>query len=83
MKHKHLTLSDRIEIELGITKGSSFRMIASSIEKDSSTVSKEKKHLVVKQLDKHKKLPPCEHLNKPPYCCNNCPFNRNKSGHCK
>lgn len=32
MKHKHLTLSDRIEIELGITKGSSFRMIASSKE---------------------------------------------------
>jgi len=23
-KHKHLTLSDRIEIELGITQGSSF-----------------------------------------------------------
>ena len=61
MKHKHLTLSDRIEIELGITQGSSFRKIASIIEKDPSTVSKEiKKHLVVKQLDKHEKLSPCE-----------------------
>ena len=50
MKHKHLTLSDRIEIELGITQGSSFRMIASIIEKDPSTISKEiKKHLIVKQ----------------------------------
>ena len=27
MKHKHLTLSDRIEIELGVTQGSSFREI--------------------------------------------------------
>ena len=61
MKHKHLTLSDRIEIELGITQGSSFRKIASIIEKDPSTVSKEiKKHLVVKQLDKHEKLSRCE-----------------------
>ena len=34
MKHKHLTLSDRIEIELGITQGFSFRKIASIIEKD-------------------------------------------------
>lgn len=41
MKHKHLTLSDRIKIELGITQGSSFRMIASIIENDPSTISKE------------------------------------------
>ena len=41
MKHKHLTLSDRIEIELGITQGFSFRKIASIIEKDPSTISKE------------------------------------------
>jgi len=45
MKHKHLTLSDRIEIELGITQGFSFRKIASIIEKDPSTVSKEIKKL--------------------------------------
>ena len=52
MKHKHLTLSDCIEIELGITQGYSFRKIASIIEKDPSTVSKEiKKHLIVKQPD--------------------------------
>ena len=84
MKHKHLTLSDRIEIELGITQGFSFRKIASIIEKDPSTVSKEiKKHLIVKQPDEHEKLSPCERLNKPPYCCNNCPFKRSKCGHCK
>ena len=64
MKHKHLTLSDRIEIELGITQGFSFRKIASIIEKDPSTVSKEiKKHLIVKQPDEHEKLSPCERLN--------------------
>ncbi len=64
MKHKHLTLSDRIEIELGITQGSSFREISAKIEKDPSTVSKEiRKHLVIKQLDEHKKLPPCDRLN--------------------
>jgi len=45
MKHKHLTLSDRIEIELGITQGFSFRKIASIIEKNPSTVSKEIKNL--------------------------------------
>ncbi|WP_455490339.1 IS30 family transposase [Granulicatella sp.] len=84
MKHKHLTLSDRIEIESGITQGFSFREIAAKIEKDPSTVSKEiRKHLVTKQIDEHKKLPPCERLNKPPYCCNNCPYKRNKCGHCK
>ena len=45
MKHKHLTLSDRIEIELGIAQSFSFREIAANIEKDPSTVSKEiRKH---------------------------------------
>ena len=84
MKHKHLTLSDCIEIELGITQGFSFRKIASIIEKDPSTVSKEiKKHLIVKQPDEHEKLSPCKRLNKPPYCCNNCPFKRSKCGHYK
>lgn len=84
MKHKHLTLSDRIEIEFGIVQGFSFREIAAKIEKDPSTVSKEiRKHLVVKQQNEHEKLPPCDRLNKPPYCCNNCPFKGNKCGHCK
>lgn len=38
MKHKHLTLSDHIEIELDIVQGSSFREIVAIIEKDPSTV---------------------------------------------
>ena len=84
MKHKHLTLSDCFEIELSIRQGSSFREIVAKIEKDTSTVSKKiRKHLVIKQLDERKKLPPCDCLNKPPYCCNNCPFKRSKCGHYK
>ena len=72
MKHKHLTLSDCFEIELSIRQGSSFREIVAKIEKDTSTVSKKiRKHLVIKQLDERKKLPPCDCLNKLPYCCNN------------
>lgn len=39
MKHKHLTLSNLIEIELGFAQGSSFREIAIKTEKDSSTFS--------------------------------------------
>lgn len=38
MKHKHLTLSDHIEIELDIVQGSSFREIVAIIEKYPSTV---------------------------------------------
>ena len=78
MKHKHLTLSDCIEIELGITQGFSFRKIASIIEKDPSTVSKEiKKHLIVKQPDEHEKLSPCERFLRNTNICdtNQCQYN--------
>lgn len=44
-KHKHLTLSQRIEIEKGLGCGKSFSQIAKEIHKDPSTVSKEvRKH---------------------------------------
>ena len=56
MKHKHLTLSDRIEIELGITQGFSFRKIASIIEKDPSTVSKEINDIVSEGIHKGQHL---------------------------
>lgn len=38
---KHLTLSDRINIEKGILEGKSFRQIAKELNKDPSTISKE------------------------------------------
>lgn len=40
-KNKHLTLELRNRIELGLNKGHSFKAIASNIEKDCTTVSKE------------------------------------------
>lgn len=41
--HKHLTLSDRINIEKGLLEGKSFRQIAKGLNKDPSTISKEVK----------------------------------------
>jgi len=44
-KHKHLTLSQRIEIEKGLGMSKSFTQIATEIGKDPSTISKEvRKH---------------------------------------
>ena len=40
MKHKHLDSYNCIEIESGILQYSSFRMIATKIKKDTSTVLK-------------------------------------------
>ena len=49
-KHKHLTLSDRIIIERGLTEKASFRSIAKELGKDPSTISKEiKNHVQFKQ----------------------------------
>lgn len=43
--NKHLNISERIEIEKGLSEGKSFREIASIINKDPSTISKEiRKH---------------------------------------
>ena len=39
--HKHLTQSDRIEIEKGLGNRESFRTIAKKLGKDPSTISKE------------------------------------------
>ncbi len=40
-KHKHLTSTDRAEIQDGLYRLKSFKKIAKSIDKDPSTVSKE------------------------------------------
>lgn len=43
---KHLTLSDRIQIETGLEKGMNFTQIAKLLHKDSSTIPKEiRRHL--------------------------------------
>ena len=47
---KHLTLSDRINIEKGLNNGDSFAAIARVVNKDSTTISKEvRKHSKVKE----------------------------------
>ena len=38
-KHKHLTLSDRNDIQLGLERGETFKAIGQSILKDPTTVS--------------------------------------------
>lgn len=59
-KHKHLTLSERIEIEKALRDGASFKEIGTVIGKDATTVSKEVRgHLVVKEGGS--KFNPCKH----------------------
>ena len=43
IKQKHLTLSDRNDIQLGLEHGETFKAIGQSILKDPTTVSKEVK----------------------------------------
>ena len=40
-KYKHMTLNDRIEIQVCLNTGITFKTIAQRIEKDQTTVSKE------------------------------------------
>ena len=42
-KHKHLTLSDRNDIQLGLEHDETFKTIGQFILKDPTTVSKERK----------------------------------------
>lgn len=61
--HKHLTLSNRIAIEQGLNAGQTFAEIASSIEKDPTTVSKEiRKHRTIKPHTWKARRPSCVHL---------------------
>lgn len=62
-KQKHLTLSQRIEIEQGLNSNKSFAEIARIIHKDASTISKEVRlHARQKERpDSGYTNPPCEH----------------------
>ena len=81
LKHKHLTLEDRIEIEKCLGHGMTFKAIAARISKDQTTVSKEvKKHLTFtpcKVIHRDKNgaeipAPVCPKLLKTPFVCNPC-----------
>lgn len=59
---KHLTLSDRIFIEQCLNEGKTFSAIASRINKDPSTISKEiRKHKTVKLHKSQNRKPRCIH----------------------
>ena len=78
-KHKHLTLSDRNDIQLGLERGETFKAIGQSILKDPTTVSKEvKRNRQVRESTCHNL--PCPLLDKAPFVCNGCPKRRQNCG---
>ena len=81
-KHKHLTLSDRNNIQLGIERGETFKAIGQSILKDPTTVSKEVKRNRQIRESTCDKLP-CPLLDKAPFVCNRCSKRRQNCGYKK
>ena len=78
-KHKHLTLSDRNDIQLGLERGETFKAIEQLILKDPTTVSKEvKRNRQVR--DSTSNNLPCPLLDKAPFVCNGCPKRRQNCG---
>lgn len=79
MSKKHLTLSQRIEIESKLNDNFSFRKIGLSIGKPHTTVSREvlNRRKLVKGNHFNMKSMECEKLETPPFVCNGCP-NKNK-----
>ena len=81
-KHKHLTLSDRNDIQLGLERGETFKAIGQSILKDPTTVSKEvKRNRQIRESTCHNL--PCPLLDKAPFVCNVCPKRRQNCGYKK
>ena len=81
-KHKHLTLSDRNDIQLGLERGETFKAIGRSILKDPTTVSKEVKRNRQVRESTCDNLP-CPLLDKAPFVCNGCPKRRQNCGYKK
>ena len=81
-KHKHLTLSDRNDIQLGLERDETFKAIGQLILKDPTTVSKEvKRNRQVRESTCHNL--PCPLLDKAPFVCNGCPKRRQNCGYKK
>ncbi|HHG7722858.1 TPA: IS30 family transposase [Streptococcus pneumoniae] len=81
-KHKHLTLSERNDIQLGLERGETFKAIGQSILKDTTTVSKEVKRNKQVRESTCDNLP-CPLLDKAPFVCNGCPKRRQNCGYKK
>ena len=82
IKQKHLTLSDRNDIQLGLERGETFKAIGQSILKDPTTVSKEVKRNRQIRKSTCDNLP-CPLLNKATFVCNGCPKRRQNCGYKK
>lgn len=73
MKNKHMTLEDRVEIQECLSKGMTFKAIASRIGKDPTTVSKEVKLHAKEYSNSFTKTDKsCPKLLKAPFVCNGC-----------
>ncbi|MGT2865851.1 IS30 family transposase [Streptococcus fryi] len=81
-KYKHLTLSDRNDIQLGLERGETFKAIGKTILKDPTTVSKEVKRNRQVRTSTSDGLP-CPLLDKAPFVCNGCPKRRQNCGYKK
>ena len=75
IKHKHLILSDRNDIQLDLERGETFKSIGQFILKDPTTVSKEVKRNRQVRVSTYDNLP-CSLLDKAPFVCNGCPKRR-------
>ena len=81
-KHKHLTLSDRHDIQLGLERSETFKSIGQLILKDPTTISKEVKRN--KQIrDSTFNNLPCPLLDKALFVCNGCSKRRQNCGYQK
>ena len=81
-KHKHLTLSDRHDIQLGLERSETFKSIGQLILKDPTTISKEVKRN--KQIrDSTFNNLSCPLLDKAPFVCNGCSKRRQNCGYQK
>ncbi|HEL2734928.1 TPA: helix-turn-helix domain-containing protein, partial [Streptococcus suis] len=84
MKNKHLTLSDRNDIQIGIEQLKPFSAIAVKLGKDPSTISKEvRRNRVIKENSSTSNCEACPLLKKAPYVCNACPKKRSNCGYQK
>lgn len=87
-KFKHLILDERIEIQLCLDQGITFKAIATRIGKDQTTISKEvKRHITVnsssiKKFDEYGNAVTniCPLLVKAPFVCNPCRKRRAQCG---
>lgn len=81
-KHKHLTLSDRNDIQSGLDRMETFKSIGRILQKDPTTIAKEVKRN--KQFREGSEgCLDCPLLKKAPYVCNACPKRRVNCGYKK